>query len=109
MNNNVEKKYTRGGKKKRDILKLYDRVVIHTARRSQATQLIEHGTPKKKPLDNQGVNCYLSGPDGTVKQYLIYYKSIIYVFFMKTVETMLNNSIIILLSKQKQEKQNIVG
>ena len=65
MNNDVEKKYTRGGKKKRDILKLYQRVVIHTARRSQATQLIENGTPKKKPLEYQGVNCYLSGPDGT--------------------------------------------
>ena len=43
MNNNVEKKYTRGGQKKRDIKKKYELVVIHTARRTLATQLVEHG------------------------------------------------------------------
>lgn len=31
MNNNVEKKYTRGGQKRRDIKKKYELVVIHTA------------------------------------------------------------------------------
>ena len=54
MNNNVEKKYTRGGKKKRDILKLYERVVIHTARRTQATQLIEHGLPYEQVVKITG-------------------------------------------------------
>jgi site-specific recombinase XerD len=43
MSNNVEKKYTRGGQKKRDIKKKYELVVIHTARRTLATQLVEHG------------------------------------------------------------------
>jgi site-specific recombinase XerD len=43
MNNNVEKKYTKGGLKKRDIKKKYELVVIHTARRTLATQLVEHG------------------------------------------------------------------
>lgn len=43
MNNNVEKKYTSGGQKKQDIKKKYELVVIHTARRTLATQLVEHG------------------------------------------------------------------
>jgi site-specific recombinase XerD len=43
MNINVEKKYTRGGQKRRDVRKKYELVVIHTARRTLATQLVEHG------------------------------------------------------------------
>ena len=54
MNNNVEKKYTRGGKKKRDILKKYERVVIHTARRTLATQLVEHGLPYEQVVKITG-------------------------------------------------------
>ena len=43
MNINVEKKYTRGGQKRRDIKKKYMSVHIHTARRTLASQLVEHG------------------------------------------------------------------
>lgn len=50
MNNNVEKKYTRGGQKRRDIKKKYELVVIHTARRTLATQLVEHGLPYEQVM-----------------------------------------------------------
>ena len=50
MNNNVEKKYTRGGLKRRDIKKKYELVVIHTARRTLATQLVEHGLPYEQVM-----------------------------------------------------------
>jgi len=43
MNINVEKKYTRGGEKRRDIKKKYMLVHIHTARRSLASRLVEYG------------------------------------------------------------------
>ena len=54
MNNNVEKKYTRGGQKKRDIRKKYELVVIHTARRTLATQLVEHGLPYEQVMKITG-------------------------------------------------------
>ena len=54
MNNNVEKKYTRGGQKKRDIKKKYELVVIHTARRTLATQLVEHGLPYEQVMKITG-------------------------------------------------------
>jgi len=50
MNNNVEKKYTRGGQKKRDVMKKFERVVIHTCRRTLATQLVEHGLPYEQVM-----------------------------------------------------------
>lgn len=43
MNITVEKKYTKGGQNKRDLLKKYQRIVIHTARRSLATVLDQNG------------------------------------------------------------------
>jgi hypothetical protein len=39
MNITVEKNYTKGGRNKRDLLKKYERIVIHTARRTLATVL----------------------------------------------------------------------
>jgi len=45
MNNSVEKKYTKGGINKRDIKNKFQLVCIHTARRTLATQLYEHGLP----------------------------------------------------------------
>jgi hypothetical protein len=43
MNITVQKKYTKGGQNKRDLLQKYQRIVIHTARRSLATVLVENG------------------------------------------------------------------
>lgn len=43
MNIKVEKKYTRGGQKRRDIKKKYMLVHIHTARGSLASRLVEYG------------------------------------------------------------------
>jgi integrase len=43
MNITVEKKYTKGGQNKRDLLQKYQRIVIHTARRSLATVLDQNG------------------------------------------------------------------
>lgn len=43
MNITVEKKYTKGGQNKRDLLKKYQRIVIHSARRSLATVLDQNG------------------------------------------------------------------
>lgn len=45
MNNNVEKKYTKGGINQREIKNKFELVCIHTARRTLATQLYEHGLP----------------------------------------------------------------
>ena len=45
MNNNIEKKYTKGGINQREIKNKYQMVCIHTARRTLATLLYEHGLP----------------------------------------------------------------
>ncbi len=45
MHQPVEKKYTKGGKQVREIKKKYEMVVIHTARRTLATLLADHGLP----------------------------------------------------------------
>jgi integrase len=45
MNITVEKKFTRGGKKVREYKKKYEMIVIHTARRTLATLLVDAGLP----------------------------------------------------------------
>lgn len=45
MHQPVEKKYTKGGKEVREIKKKYEMVMIHTARRTLATLLADHGLP----------------------------------------------------------------
>ena len=54
MNISVEKNYTKGGIKKRDILKKYQRIVIHTARRTLATVLIEYGLSHEQVMKITG-------------------------------------------------------
>lgn len=54
MNITVEKKYTKGGQNKRDLLKKYQRIVIHTARRSLATVLVENGLPHEQVMKITG-------------------------------------------------------
>ena len=45
MNIIVEKKSTKGGKKVREYLKKHQMIVIHTARRTLATLLVDAGLP----------------------------------------------------------------
>jgi site-specific recombinase XerD len=54
MNITVEKKYTKGGQNKRDLLQKYQRIVIHTARRSLATVLVEHGLSHEQVMKITG-------------------------------------------------------
>ena len=54
MNINVEKKYTKGGQNKRDLLQKYQRIVIHTARRSLATVLVENGLKHEQVMKITG-------------------------------------------------------
>jgi site-specific recombinase XerD len=54
MNITVEKKYTKGGQNKRDLLKKYQRIVIHTARRSLATVLVENGLKHEQVMKITG-------------------------------------------------------
>ena len=54
MNITVEKKYTKGGQEKRDLLQKYQRIVIHTARRSLATVLVENGLKHEQVMKITG-------------------------------------------------------
>ena len=54
MNITVEKKYTKGGQNKRDLLQKYQRIVIHTARRSLATVLVENGLKHEQVMKITG-------------------------------------------------------
>jgi site-specific recombinase XerD len=54
MNINVERNYTKGGIKKRDLNKKYQRIGIHTSRRSLATVLAEHGLPHEQIMKITG-------------------------------------------------------
>ncbi len=50
----VEKHYTKGGSKKRDLVKKYQRIVIHTGRRTLATLLVEYGLPYEQVMKITG-------------------------------------------------------
>lgn len=50
----VEKNYTKGGSKKRDLVKKYQRIVIHTGRRTLATLLVEYGLPYEQVMKITG-------------------------------------------------------
>ena len=54
MNITVERNYTKGGIKKRDLVMKYNRIVIHTARRTLATVLVEHGLPHEQVMKITG-------------------------------------------------------
>lgn len=54
MNITVEKKYTKGGQEKRDLHQKYQRIVIHTARRSLATVLVENGLKHEQVMKITG-------------------------------------------------------
>ena len=54
MNITVEKKYTKGGQNRRDLLQKYQRIVIHTARRSLATVLVENGLKHEQVMKITG-------------------------------------------------------
>ena len=54
MNITVEKKYTKGGQNMRDLLQKYQRIVIHTARRSLATVLVENGLKHEQVMKITG-------------------------------------------------------
>ncbi len=50
----VKKHYTKGGSKKRDLVKKYQRIVIHTGRRTLATLLVEYGLPYEQVMKITG-------------------------------------------------------
>lgn len=54
MNIPVERNYTKGGIKKRDVLMKYQRIVIHTARRTLATVLVQHGIREEQVMKITG-------------------------------------------------------
>lgn len=54
MNVTVEKSFIKGGTRHRDILKKYQMIVIHTARRTLATILVEHGLPYEQVMKITG-------------------------------------------------------
>ena len=54
MNIPVEKTFTKGGQTKREIFKKYQLILIHTARRSLATVLVENGLPHEQVMKITG-------------------------------------------------------
>ncbi len=54
MNKSEEKAYTKGGVTKREILKKYQMIGIHTARRTLATILVEHGLQHEQVMKITG-------------------------------------------------------
>lgn len=54
MNVSIEKSYTKGGTRKRDILRKYEMIGIHTARRTLATILVEHSLPYEQVMKITG-------------------------------------------------------
>ena len=54
MHITIEKKYTRKGKTVRDLKKKYELIVIHTARRTLATLLVDHGLPFQQVMKITG-------------------------------------------------------
>ena len=54
MNVNLEKSFLKGGTRYRDILKKYQMIVIHTARRTLATILVEYGLPYEQVMKITG-------------------------------------------------------
>jgi site-specific recombinase XerD len=54
MNVTLEKSFLKGGTRHRDILKKYQMIVIHTARRTLATILVEYGLPYEQVMKITG-------------------------------------------------------
>ena len=54
MDVTIEKSYMKGGTRKRDILKKHQMIVIHSARRTLATILVEHGLPYEQVMKITG-------------------------------------------------------
>ena len=54
MNVNLEKSFLKGGTRHRNILKKYQMIVIHTARRTLATILVEYGLPYEQVMKITG-------------------------------------------------------
>jgi len=54
MNVSIEKSFTKGGTRHRDILRKYQMIVIHTARRTLATILVEYGLPYEQVMKITG-------------------------------------------------------
>jgi site-specific recombinase XerD len=54
MDINIEKSYTKGGTRHRDIMKKYQMIGIHTARRTLATVLVENGLPHEQVMKITG-------------------------------------------------------
>jgi site-specific recombinase XerD len=54
MNVIVEKNYTKGGKRKRELKKKYQMIHIHTGRRTLATQLVKYGLPYEQVMKITG-------------------------------------------------------
>ena len=54
MNIPIEKSFTKGGTRHRDILRKYQMIVIHTARRTLATVLVAYGLPYEQVMKITG-------------------------------------------------------